>query len=81
MVAEGSSGVDGLTEPGPIIDESERGLVTSGLARGVGLAVGIRFLLELVVRGGRGNSLGGVGLGIGPTTTLGGTIFGAGAGI
>jgi hypothetical protein len=58
-----------------------RGLVTSEPDRGVGLAVGTGFLGEPIVRGGRGVIFGAGGLVIGPMMTLGGTIFGAGAGM
>jgi hypothetical protein len=60
---------------------SSRGLVASELGRGVGLAVGTGFLGRPVVRGGRGMIFGGEGLVMGPTMTLGGIIFGAGAGM
>jgi hypothetical protein len=74
-----------MTGLGLIGGASSRGLVTSELSRGVGLAVGlavgIRFLDEGAARGGRGTILGAVGLVIGPTITLGGTILGAGAGM
>jgi hypothetical protein len=66
---------------GLIGGESSRGLVTSELCRGVGLAVGTGFLGEDDARGGRATILGAVGLVIGPTITLGGTILGAGAGM
>jgi hypothetical protein len=58
-----------------------RGLVASEPDREVGLAIGTGFLGKLVVRGGRGIIFTGEGLVIGPTMTLGGTIFGAGAGM
>ena len=57
------------------------GLVASEPDREAGLAVGTGFLGDPVVRGGRGIIFGGEGLVSGPTMTLGGTIFGAGAGM
>ena len=58
---------------------SRRGLVAS--EPDWGLALGTGFLGKLVGRGGREIILGTVELVIGPTMTLGGTIFGAGAGM
>jgi len=58
---------------------SRRGLVAS--KRDWGLALGTGFLGKLVGRGGRERALGTTGLAIGPTITLDGTIFGAGAGM
>src|SRR5207302_9172366 len=77
-VVEVSSGVDGLARLGRI-ERSRRGLVASEPDRG--LALGTGFLGKLVGRGGLGRALGTKGLVIGPTITLGGTIFGAGAGM
>jgi len=68
-----------LTGLATIGEVSTRGLVTSELGRET--VLGAELLGEVVGRRGRGRILGCAEVVIGPTMTLGGTIFGAGAGM